>query len=166
MCSFQIIFNILSINCTTSVTKASLLSDPIDTGILNQGMISFNRDLATSCFFFFRLSGEGFYPSWKGTDKHQQTSGIVSGTQTAPFTYCLTYTGEFRDIKILGQDGLESCLPWVGSFMELFDKCGRQWHRYSNVAISKLPPSIQYKISSFSLKPSLFLWSMLWIPFR
>jgi hypothetical protein len=39
--------NPLDINCTSSATKASPLSDPIDTGILNQGMISFNRYLAT-----------------------------------------------------------------------------------------------------------------------
>jgi hypothetical protein len=33
----------LATSWTTSATKAGPLSDPIDTGIPNQGMISFNR---------------------------------------------------------------------------------------------------------------------------
>jgi hypothetical protein len=70
-------------------------------------------------------------------------SEIVCGTLTAPLTYCLIYAGELGDIKMLGQAGLESCLPWVSFFMELLDKCGSQWLRYGNAAISKLPPSVQ-----------------------
>jgi hypothetical protein len=75
-----------------------------------------------------------FSPSWEGVDKHQQILGIVSGTQTAPFMYCLTYVVELGDIKMLGQGGLKSYLSWVSSFMELFDKCGSQWLRYGNAA--------------------------------
>jgi hypothetical protein len=51
MYSFQAIPRPLSISCTTSATKAGPLADPIDIGIPNQGMISFNRHLATSWAF-------------------------------------------------------------------------------------------------------------------
>jgi hypothetical protein len=37
--------------CTTSAMKAGPLSEPIDTGIPNQGMISFSSHLATSQSF-------------------------------------------------------------------------------------------------------------------
>jgi hypothetical protein len=40
----------LAFSCTTSATKAGPLPDPIDTGIPNQGMISFSRCQATSPF--------------------------------------------------------------------------------------------------------------------
>jgi hypothetical protein len=59
------------------------------------------------------------------------------------FSHTLTYAGELGDIKMLGQGGLKSCQPWVSSFIELLDKCGMQWFKYGNVAISKLPPSVQ-----------------------
>jgi hypothetical protein len=139
-------FNLSVINCTTSVTKASPLSEPIDTGIPNHGMILFNRHLATSWTFsvkWGRLSSilrrcrqipANIYNS--------SLLGFVSGTQPALFMQsykCWRAWGH----KNAGQGGLKSCLSWVSSFMELFVKCGSQWCRYDNVVINKLPPSVQ-----------------------
>jgi hypothetical protein len=59
---------------------------------------------------FLSPSGKDFYPSGEGVDKYQQIAGIVSGMQTAYFTYCPTYAGELGDIKILGQGSLNSYL--------------------------------------------------------
>jgi hypothetical protein len=121
--------------------KAGPLSNPIDTGIRNQGMISFNRHLDTSQAFSVRVRKASTHPekvqtntsrylhplahviSVKSTIKFSKgvppifctwvwpLLGNVSGTQATSFTYCLTYAGELGDIKILGQRGLKSCPP-------------------------------------------------------
>jgi hypothetical protein len=52
----------LAINCTSSATKAGPLSDPIDTGIPNQGMIFFHRHLATSQASSVQVGKASTYP--------------------------------------------------------------------------------------------------------
>jgi hypothetical protein len=72
ICNFQVTPKPLAISCTTCARKAGPLSDPIDTGFPNQGMISFNRHLPPSWAFSVKC-GESFQPSWEGTNQHQKT---------------------------------------------------------------------------------------------
>jgi hypothetical protein len=58
--SVQVISQPLATNCTISAKKTDPLSDPIDTGILNQGMISFNSHLATLWAFSVQLIRKAF----------------------------------------------------------------------------------------------------------
>jgi superfamily II helicase len=69
-------------------------------------MIFFNRHLA-----IFRLS-QSEWGRLLSILKNATTSkyqGLFLA-QTVPFTYSITYAGELRDIKMLGQGGLKSCL--------------------------------------------------------
>jgi hypothetical protein len=68
-----------------------------------------NRHLAKFLAFSVQVGKAFIHP--EKVDKHQQISGIIFGTQTVPFIYCLTYAEELGDIKMLGQGGLKSCLP-------------------------------------------------------
>jgi hypothetical protein len=79
MCSFQVIPNPLATNCTTSATKAGLLSDPIDTGILNQGMISLNRHLVTSQPFSVRVGKASTHPEKVQTNTRKYLHPLACG---------------------------------------------------------------------------------------
>jgi hypothetical protein len=124
VCSFQVIFNLLAINCNTSVTKSGLLSDPIDTGSPNQGMISFNRHLATSWAFLVQVGKAFIHPEKVQTN----TSNIRDCFWHRDCTFhilsylCWRAWGHNN----AGPSGLKGCLPCVSSFMELLDKCGSQ----------------------------------------
>jgi hypothetical protein len=80
ICNFQVIPKPLAISCTTSARKAGPLSNQIDTGISNQGMISFNRHLATSWVFSVRVVKASTHPEkvQANTNRylHPQACGI------------------------------------------------------------------------------------------
>jgi hypothetical protein len=86
----------LAISCTTSATKTGPLSDPIDTGIPNRGMISFNRHQATSRAFSVHVGKASTHPEEVQTNTnrylHPRTLGIsvksTSSFQVVPPTLC------------------------------------------------------------------------------
>jgi hypothetical protein len=153
VCSFQVIPKPLAISCTTSATKAGPLSDPIDTGILNWGMISFYRHLATSWTFSVWVGKTSTHPekvqtnnstylhplahdiSVKSTIRFSKgvlptlcTWGSTLGpcwTLFMSHTAALTYCLSYAgEIGVIRMLSQESCLPWVSFFMELLVKCG------------------------------------------
>jgi hypothetical protein len=103
-------------NCTTSTTKVGPLFDLKDKGILNQGMISFNRHLATSPAFSVQMGKAFIHPETVQTNASKYLhigpcQGLFLAHLTTSFTYYLTYAGELEDIKVLGQGGLKNCPP-------------------------------------------------------
>jgi hypothetical protein len=79
VCRFQVIPKPLAANCTTSAKKAGSLSDPIDTGILNQGMISFNRHPATSQAFSVQVGKASTHPEKVQTNISKYLHLLVRG---------------------------------------------------------------------------------------
>jgi hypothetical protein len=71
VCNFQVIPKPLAISCTTSATKGGPLPDPVDTGIPNQGMISFNRHLAISWAFLVIVWKASTHPEMVETNTNR-----------------------------------------------------------------------------------------------